>query len=128
MSDNVFAVIVVAMLVGIAFGVVSILRVRWLPARKRETGLRQRPDLSVTTGYEIIFDDFWRLLSDANSRRVIAPLLKVWYGYEISGDGPKIVVSSADGTAVPLRRLHSQIQHDPEKQRSIYGCAMDHWR
>jgi hypothetical protein len=82
----------------------------------------------VTSGYEITFEDFRSLVSEPSSQPVVALLLKDWYGYEIDGQGRGTVVRSPDGQAVPLRLLHSRIQLDPAKQRSIYGRAMDLWR
>lgn len=75
-----------------------------------------RPDYG--TGYRVTFDDFCQLVSNKAWRPAIAPLLKAWFGREVSGrEDP------AD-----LRELHERIQADPEMQYELYQSAMDLWR
>jgi hypothetical protein len=128
MSDTVFGTLVAVTLVGIAFGGSKLLGVPMGPAPDWDADRGRRPDPEVRTGYELTFEDFRRLVSKTYSQPSIAPLLKDWYGYEITGEEGTTVIRSADGKTVTLRALYSQIQRDPMKQRRIYNRAMDLWR
>lgn len=126
--DRAFGTMVAIVLVAIAAGAIKALRVPFWPARRRWRADGRRPDPDTKTGYEVIFEDFRRLVSEPYSQPAIGALLREWYGYRIDGQGPGTVVRSADGKTVPLRPLHSRIQLDPPKERSLYGRMMDLWR
>lgn len=80
------------------------------------------------TGYELAYQEFFRLVSDPYSQPVIAPPLKDRYRYAIAGEGSTTMVLSEHDIVVGLRGLHNQIQDDPQKQDTIYQRAMDLWR
>jgi hypothetical protein len=128
MPDRVFGALVAVILVGIAAGVAAALGAPPWPAKRRESDTGRRPDPDIHTGYEVTLEDFRRLVSEPYSQPAIGALLKDWYGYELEGQGTRTVVRAADGRAVPLRTLHSRIQFDPQRQRSLYGRMMDLWR
>jgi hypothetical protein len=73
-----------------------------------------RPDYG--TGYRVTLEDFCRLVSDPYCRPTISPLLRDWFGCEITGDTPN------------LREIHERIRSDPERQYTLYQRAMDLWR
>jgi hypothetical protein len=127
-TDEVFGAIVPILLVGISCGVIKILGVPFFPARRPDSDAGTRPDPDMHTGYETSFEDFRRLVSEPYSQGTVGSLLKEWYGCEIDGQGPGTVVRAPDGSAVRLRVLHSRIQLDPQKERSLYGRKMDLWR
>ena len=80
------------------------------------------------TGYQVTFDDFRQLISYKGWQPAIAPLIKVWFGYEIVGTGAAAFVRSPSGEPVDLQELHSEIQSDPRKQYDLYQNAMNFWR
>jgi hypothetical protein len=121
LSDDAFAILVVGLLVAISFAAMMVLRKSF--RRKRIPGPPAR-----TSGYEVTFDDFRRLLGDPSSQPEMARLLGDWFGYQISGQGDATAVRSAAGHAVGLRALHAGIQAEPEKQRAVYSVAMYLWR
>jgi len=69
-----------------------------------------RPDHG--TGYRVTFEDFLRLVPEPT----IAPLLRDWFGQEITS------------ATANLREIHERIQSDPERQYTLYQRAMDIWR
>jgi len=122
--------VAILFLAAIGIGVMRLRRFHLRPsatAFDSEPGRRPDPDIPPT-GYEVSFEDFRRLVSDPYCQPVIAPLLREWYGYEITGQGQETVIRSADGRGVGLRHLHNLIQIDPPKQRTVYNRAMDLWR
>ena len=130
-SDDVFGILLAIVLVGIALGMMRLLAGPLWPARKVATGVLVRPDPDFDiprTGYELSLEDFRRLISDPESQPTVAALLRDWYRYEVSGEGSATAIRSAEGHVVGVKPLHTQIQMDPAKQRSIYGVAMDFWR
>lgn len=80
------------------------------------------------TRYEITFADFQRLLSDADYRPSVAPLLLQWFGCEVKAVGDAIRVRWHDGREVDPLSLHLCIQGDDEKQSALYRAAMTLWR
>jgi hypothetical protein len=141
MTDEVLGTVVAVVLVGIA-AVVMFLLVGPLPlTQKDDSDPARRPDPDMDpnkpwssdgsgchTGYETSLADFRRLVSDPSSQPVIAPLLKDWFGCEIAGQGAQTAIRSQDGQVVGIGVLHTRIQLDRSRQRSIYQVAMDLWR
>ena len=80
------------------------------------------------SGYQLSRELVRRLVSEREYRSVIAPMLKDWFGYEITGQGADTTVQASDGTVVTLDVLHDQTQSDPKKQYYLYQRAMDFWR
>ena len=80
------------------------------------------------TRYEITFADFRRLISDADCRPSVAPLLRRWFGYELEGADDAARVRSRDGAEVDPLSLHLRIQGDDDRQSAIYRMAMTLWR
>jgi hypothetical protein len=80
------------------------------------------------TGYELTFSDFHRLISDADYRSAIAPLLRQWFGYELESFGNSIRIRTGDGGEIDELTLHQRIQSDESKQLALYGAAMTLWR
>lgn len=81
-----------------------------------------------STGYEITFSDFHRLISDPDYRPAIAPLLRQWFGYELEPLGDSIRIRAGDGGEVNELTLHQRIQSDESKQSALYRAAMTLWR
>ena len=79
---------------------------------------------SPNTGRELSFAEFLRLVHNADSRKAIAPLLKQWFGYRISGVDTATQIVDAKHVAVDMLSLHLRIQEDEEQQRSFYQTAM----
>ena len=101
-SDNQIAVVVVTALLVVSVGLMRLLN-----------GPFTRPS---TTGYEVTFNDFERLMSEPSTQPKITALLRAWYGDEVSSN------------RITLRDLHARIQSDPAKQYAIYQEAMNAWR
>jgi hypothetical protein len=79
-------------------------------------------------GWETSYDEFCQLL-DLPSRAVVAPLLKDWFGYEVSGGNGRPEIRSASGERVKLADVHQQIQDDAERRYDFYQRKMScfHW-
>lgn len=80
------------------------------------------------TGYEMTFADFQRLLSDADYRPSVAPLLREWFGYEVEASGDDVRILSREGAAVDALSAHRSIQEDSSRQYTLYQTAMTLWR
>lgn len=81
-----------------------------------------------TTRFELTFLDFEQLIRANDRKHEIGRLLARWFDYEILGVGDASKVRSREGEEVDIVELHQIIQKDPEKQRQVYGVAMDLWR
>jgi hypothetical protein len=81
-----------------------------------------------STGYEITFADFQRLLSDSDYRLSVAPLLRQWFGYELEVSGDGVRIRSRDGQEIDPLSLHQSIQEDSSQQYTLYQTAMSLWR
>jgi hypothetical protein len=79
-------------------------------------------------GYEISFQEFSRLLSHLEYRASIAPLLKQWFDYELTGMGELTEVRSASGELVDHQALYEEIQDNRQRQCDLYQMAMSFWR
>jgi hypothetical protein len=85
------------------------------------------PRITYGTGYKLSNQQFISLISGQSYRSVVAPLLRRWFGHEITGFGQNTSVRSA-GSAVDLEQLHNSIQADLRKQNELYQTAMRLWR
>ncbi|MFN7922512.1 MAG: hypothetical protein U0Q16_20575 [Bryobacteraceae bacterium] len=82
----------------------------------------------MKTGYEISLSDFLDLCVDDHQH--FAPLLRQWFGYEIvllDAKSPAFEIRDRDGLRVEVESVHDRIQADPQRQNTIYNCAMTHW-
>jgi hypothetical protein len=86
-----------------------------------------RPRVTYGTGYKLSTEQFIGLISDHSCRPVVAPLLRRWFAYEITGFGQNTSARSATGP-VDLDQLHNSIQADSRKQNELYQTAMRLWR
>jgi hypothetical protein len=131
LSDDVFGFLMALLLLGIvALTMFALTRTRRPSATiKVMTPTNITPaDSAWVGGYGLNFHDFFRLLSENEAQAKLTKWLEAWFGYQISRQGVETLIHTADGRLVELRALHTRIQADPEKQRSIYGLAMDLWR
>jgi hypothetical protein len=71
------------------------------------------------TGYRVTFEEFRQLISDPQYQPAIGPLLKAWFGDDVTGP---------DAGSIDVRSLHDRIQADPRMQYELYQRAMDLWR
>ncbi|MFC5863931.1 hypothetical protein ACFPT7_16625 [Acidicapsa dinghuensis] len=81
-----------------------------------------------TSGYELTFTDFCRLVQGPSYRQVLAGLLCTWFQYEIVGFDADTVIQSGLQETVSLQTLWLTIQSDKQKQYELYQRAMDFWR
>lgn len=88
----------------------------------------QRPPKNGS-GWETSHQEFVGLLGDLQHRAVVAPLLRTWFGYEVSGPKGSPIVVSATGKRISLTDLHRGIQADPDQRYDLYQRKMScyHW-
>ena len=79
------------------------------------------------TQWELTFADFQQLLASPDSRAQIAPLLRSWFGYSISG-GSSAGIAGPTGDPIDPLSVHIKIQDDSGKQFALYQLAMSLWR
>ena len=82
----------------------------------------------MSTGYEVTFRDFGRLLPDPEWRVPVAPLVSAWLGCEVVPAADGVILRGRDGTLIPLGEAHAAIEADPTRQYELYQTAMNLWR
>ena len=80
------------------------------------------------TGRELSFRDFLQLLRSPASRESVAPLLRSWFGYSISGESSRPIVFNERSEAIDLLWLHLKVQSNQAHQAELYNTAMNLWR
>jgi hypothetical protein len=82
----------------------------------------------MKTGYEISYDDFRYLLTDAEYRKDIAPLITGWFACKVVPANDGFTLLDAQGAAMNQRQVYDEIQADRERQYTLYQAAMTLWR
>ena len=82
----------------------------------------------MTTGYEISFDDFRYLLTDAAYRDAIAPLITGWFDCVVLPSDDEFRLVDASGTELQPEQVYDTIQANPDQQYTLYQAAMTLWR
>lgn len=78
-------------------------------------------------GWELAYKDFRQLILYKEYRSTISPLLKKWFGYQISNNDSDILITNKSGEVIDMLWLHLKIQDDSDKQYKLYQAAMSLW-
>lgn len=79
-------------------------------------------------GRELSFRDFLQLVRDPASREAVAPLLRAWFRYSISGESSRPIIFNKRDEAIDLLWLHLKVQSDQTHHAELYNTAMNLWR
>ncbi len=82
----------------------------------------------MTTGYQVSFDDFRRLLTDPDWSVPVVPLVRGWFGCEVLPTADGVRLRDRNGATLDLHEVHAAIQADPSRQYELYQTAMSLWR
>jgi hypothetical protein len=82
----------------------------------------------MKTGYEISYTDFLYLLTNADYRQEIAPLITSWFECKVVPTTDGFTLLDAQGAEMNQQMVYDTIQADPERQYTLYQAAMTLWR
>ena len=82
----------------------------------------------MKTGYEISYDDFRYLLTDAEYSKAMAPLITGWFACEVVPASDGFTLLDIQGGVMNPRQVYDEIQADAERQYTLYQAAMTLWR